>query len=250
MTKGANSSIYTYDSSGRTASVTIYEGAQTRNVAFTTDVSGQVMRRIESSGTQNLAHDAAYRLGGRTIGEVSSSQILATQNGAFYADFDQSVGSLQNEQAAAGGSYTVLAGETLRSIASKLWGDTSLWYKLAEANGLTGSEALAAGSQLVVPPGVSTYRNAADTFRPYDPNAAMGNLEPGEPYQAVQAKPKGNKCGTFGIILLVAVAVAVTVTVTVTVAAVSQGLAEGAGLRVVADRPHFIGIRASAGRAN
>jgi hypothetical protein len=193
--------------------VTIYEGAQTRNVAFTTDVSGQVMRRLDSSGSQNLAHDASYRLGGRTIGEVSSSQMLATQNGAFYADFDQSLRSLHTEQEAAGGSYTVLAGETLRSIAGKLWGDASLWYKLADANGLTGSETLAEGSQLVVPAGVSTYRNAADTFRPYDPNAAMGNLEPGEPYQAVQATPqgrKGNKCGMFGMVLLIIVAIAVT----------------------------------------
>jgi len=34
------------------------------------------------------------------------------------------------------GRATVSAGDTLQSIAETLWGDSSLWYLLAEANGL------------------------------------------------------------------------------------------------------------------
>ena len=33
----------------------------------------------------------------------------------------------------------VVAGDTLTGIARRLWGDANLWYKLAEANGLSGT---------------------------------------------------------------------------------------------------------------
>jgi hypothetical protein len=31
------------------------------------------------------------------------------------------------------------------------WGDTRLWYKIAEANRLTGGESLVAGASLIIP---------------------------------------------------------------------------------------------------
>lgn len=50
------------------------------------------------------------------------------------------------------GAYTIKAGDTLESIAFQLYGDSSLWYLLADANGITDRSAHAGekGSQLHV----------------------------------------------------------------------------------------------------
>jgi hypothetical protein len=102
-------------------------------------------------------------------------------------------------------SYTVQSGDTLQSIASQLWGDSSLWYKLAEANGIQSDMALTEGRRLNVPAGVSRTHHNASTFRPYDANDAIGNISPTTPKPA-----KKNGCGMFGQILLIVVAVAVS----------------------------------------
>jgi hypothetical protein len=109
-------------------------------------------------------------------------------------------------QGASGGSYTVQAGDTLQGIAQAVWGDSSYWYKIAEANGLSGDTALVSGQALTLPAGVTRSHNSASTFKPYDPAEALGNNAP-----TYAKPPKKNKCGMFGQVLLVAIAVAVTV---------------------------------------
>jgi nucleoid-associated protein YgaU len=67
----------------------------------------------------------------------------APQSGAFaygqatsFADFDQNYTPINSaNDAGAGASYTVQAGDTLQSIAQAVWGDSSLWYLIADANG-------------------------------------------------------------------------------------------------------------------
>jgi hypothetical protein len=108
-------------------------------------------------------------------------------------------------QGSAAGSYRVRRGDTLQSIAASNWGDASLWYKLAEANGLGAGSALIEGQNLVVPAGVIRHTNNASTFKPYDAAEAMGDTSP------TAAKPqKGNNCGAMGQIMIAVVAIAVT----------------------------------------
>jgi LysM repeat protein len=84
----------------------------------------------------------------------------------------------------------VQAGDTLAGIARNLWGDSSLWYLIADANGLSADAALTAGQGLAVPlKGPSNFNNAS-MFRPYDAASAVGDLSP------TSAKPpKKGKCG-------------------------------------------------------
>ena len=105
-----------------------------------------------------------------------------------------------------------MTGDTLRLIAQSLWGDSSLWYKLAQANGMNGDETLAAGRVLVIPQNVGSIHHNATTFQPYDPNKAIGDTFPGSVEPPVQpAPPKGKKgCGIIGQILVAAISVAVT----------------------------------------
>ena len=96
-------------------------------------------------------------------------------------------------QGSASGGYQVRAGETLASIAANLWGDSSLWYKLAEANGLSGQAGLSEGQSLRIPAGVMKNTYNASTFQPYDPADTIGDTSPTKPHP-----PKVNICGGFG----------------------------------------------------
>ena len=125
------------------------------------------------------------------------------------------------------------AGDTLESIAYALWGDASYWYLIADANGLTGSETLVAGQDLIIPDKIHNVHNNSDTYRVYDPNEAMGNTSPTAP-----KKPKhhGGGCGVAQIfIAVIAVAVAI---VTAGAALAALGVAGistvGAGITAVA----------------
>jgi nucleoid-associated protein YgaU len=66
-------------------------------------------------------------------------------------------------QGAADGSYTVQGGETLAGIAQAVWGDSALWYKIAEANGLSADATLIEGQTLTLPAGVTRIHNNAST---------------------------------------------------------------------------------------
>jgi LysM repeat protein len=103
----------------------------------------------------------------------------AFQNGAstgsLYANFDQSYDPINGfHSATAPQTYTVAQGDTLQNIAQQVWGDASLWYLIAEANGVTSNTSLVAGMMLTIPDKVTNIHNAATTYRVYDPNAAVG----------------------------------------------------------------------------
>jgi hypothetical protein len=105
-----------------------------------------------------------------------------------------------------------------------------LWYKLADANGLSADAALTAGQGLSIPLTGPANRNNADMFRPYDASSAVGDLNP-----TSVKPPKKNNCGVFGQVLLAVIQVAVTVVLTpaigpVGAAAVANVASQGVGL--------------------
>ena len=59
-----------------------------------------------------------------------------------------------------------------------MWGDASLWWKIADANGLTGQSAIGEGTRLFIPAGVQRNENNSQTFRPYDPMEVLGATAP------------------------------------------------------------------------
>jgi YD repeat-containing protein len=119
-------------------------------------------------------------------------------------------------------SYVVAAGDTLQSIAQSVYGDSGLWYLIADANGLgssvdaaststgTGSSAttsfgLQVGLVLRIPPAVQSANNSS-TFKPYDPSSVIGDTGP-----ALPLPPQKKGCGTLGMIIMIVVAVVVTI---------------------------------------
>lgn len=247
LDQSARTSSYYYDEKGALGSVNIADG-RPRYVNYTNDMTGQVVRRSESDRDYNKGDpdEIWYRFNGRTLGYVGNNGTRDTSyqasidsrtrtqgTGAFdggsaygvaYADFDQSLTPITSfSQGSGGGSYAVRSGDTLTGIATQLWGDAGLWYKLAEANGLGGGSALVAGQSLTIPTGVQKATHSAATFTPYDPAEAMGDTAP-----SVQPKARKNKCGAFGAILLTVIAVAVTAVTAMVLPAAVPGVLQGA----------------------
>lgn len=211
---------------------------------YFTSAHGQILRRNRIQKGQAVGNHYFYYADGRRIGDVTDTDKLERHRVSYAeaqalkdktvdrktlyknfkpvtsSDFDQNYEPInETYPAAVGATYTVRGGETLQGIARALWGDAAMWYLLAEANGLTGTEALVAGRVLQVPNKVTNIHNNADTFRPYNPGEAIGRIDPTLP------APKLKKgCGVIGQIVMVVVAVAATV---FTAGALTAGLGAG-----------------------
>jgi YD repeat-containing protein len=98
--------------------------------------------------------------------------------------------------------YTVQANDTLKGIAQRLWGDASLWYLIADLNGVDNGDTLAVGRALKIPARVNTVHNNYQTFRPYNASEATGNTMP------LATPGNAESCGAMGNIVTAAIAVA------------------------------------------
>lgn len=226
---GLHTSSFSYDVNGRVSSVYIAD-ARPRTVTFVTDAQGQVLLRSEADYTSYADPiDRYFYFNGQRIGQTTNNVQWGTNyygemynrgwvgpttptpfRGGNYAqhgvDFDLAYEALTPSSVrATGQAWTVRDGDTLQGMAAAVWGDASLWYLIAEANGLTSASILTAGQILTIPPKAGNVHNNSETFRPYDPNEALGNLNPTQP----KPPKKGGGCGVVGQIILVAIAVAV-----------------------------------------
>jgi YD repeat-containing protein len=240
-TASSSNPIYTttfyYNGVGQLSSVYIGDG-KPRSVTFTNDENGQVIKRSETrpynapSAQTGSPHEIWYRFAGKEMGYTGNNNTddkdyqttiherqaaLPSNPGTFRNgstssvlayDFAQSYDPVNSySQGSASGIYTVRTGDTLASIAQQLYGDSALWYKIAEANGLSAQAQLSEGQTLMLPVGVIRSAHNAATLNPYDPSEVIGDLSPTTPQPPKQSKG----CGVFGAIVLAVVAVAVTV---------------------------------------
>jgi YD repeat-containing protein len=107
------------------------------------------------------------------------------------ADFDFNFQAIDgNHPATVPTEYTVGAGSTLQSIAKAVYGDSRMWYLIADANGLAGNSDLQVGQSLRIPPAVGTKFNSATDFKPYDPSKIVGDTSPHQ--KLVPPKKKSN----------------------------------------------------------
>ena len=215
-----------------------------RNFRYVSDAQGLILFRDEITGTidrPNYRYYAStynagsiankvqryYYVDGKVVGDVGNDGPSRTdyvtamanrgsQKGNYAnwtpvasADFDQNYEPISpTNPGPVASSYTVKNGDTLQSIASTVWGDSSMWYLLADANGLSSGQALKANMVLTIPNKITNIHNTSGTFRPYNPGEAIGDLNPTIP--AMPKPPKKKGCGGFFAIIAAVVAVAVT----------------------------------------
>lgn len=181
----------TYDAFGLVTLKT-FTGGTSSTISYLYDAASQGVISTETAGASSFA-DRWYRMGGVNQWHYSNR-------------YDPAGG----DASTSGAVYTVRGGDTLAGIAAQIWGDASLWYKLAEANGLSANSGLSEGQQLRVPPGVFRAHLNAATFIPYDAAAFIGPTDVGPVYPKPQNR---DGCGVIGALLLAVVAVAVTAVV-------------------------------------
>ncbi|MDO9005753.1 MAG: LysM peptidoglycan-binding domain-containing protein [Aquabacterium sp.] len=235
----AGSAKITYDENGH--ALRFHDRADNKWYYYSTDADGRITRREEIDGpdagprqNNRIAAETTFQFenyyffNGKQVGDVAYNttgaaprdyaQILAqrpedaTQRKAVSsADFDQNFQPIgPNYPGRTGSVYTVGAdGESLQGIAQAVWGDASLWYLIADANGLTSSSQLKAGQTLLIPNKVTNVHNNTQTSRPYDPAQALGDISPTLPDPPPPPKKKG--CGGLGMIIMVVVAVVASV---------------------------------------
>jgi len=98
---------------------------------------------------------------------------------------------------------TVIDGDTLQSIAARVYGNANLWFVLADANGLDGSQQLKAGTKLLVPNTIKNGRLDSNAHVVYNQSAIVGSNLPN-----LKAKPQSSGCGSiFAIIIIVIIAI-------------------------------------------
>ncbi|MFV5536462.1 LysM peptidoglycan-binding domain-containing protein [Acinetobacter pittii] len=200
-----------------------------RSATYINNSQGMVLQRNELINNTMNRYRNFYYVNGQRVGDLSNdgpsredyvqnlqnNRATATQAKDFKpissADFDQNFEPINAQYpSSASTSYVVNNGDTLQSIALSVWGDASMWYMLADVNGLSATDKLTAGQVLTVPNKVTNIHNNSETFRPYNPGEAIGNTQPTVPSPPPPPKPK-KKCGGIAQIVMIVVAVVATI---------------------------------------
>ena len=106
--------------------------------------------------------------------------------------------------------YVVSEGDTLESIAFAVYGDGSLWYLIADENGLNSSSDIQAGMSLSIPNAISNIHNNVGTYKPYSPGQIIGDTTPHMPNPPPPPQPEVEGCSLRNVVsVIVAVVIAV-----------------------------------------
>jgi len=174
---------------------------------FSYDGTGNILQRREGSLKNGAFSQDATQATQNQLYAYVGGQLVASGKRNGEVDVVGRLTAYQSNNAAGSSRTTVQAGETLRGIAQRVYGNANLWYVLAEANAITDDSGLTAGTTLVVPE-VKVTANDASTFKPFSPQEAIGNTSPSLPY--IEPPPKEH-CNGIAMVLMVIVAVVATV---------------------------------------
>lgn len=193
------------------------QNATEREHHFITDAQGQVLSAYylaEGDATrwhaqrQMIVNGEVIGRYGETVDERFPNGLPWNPTADVYrpeADFSFGYQPINgNYPAGSPGTYAVAAGDTLKAIAKGAYGDSSLWYLIADANGISSDADLRTGQILTVPTRVANANNA-NTFTPYDPTKIASDTAT----MLAMPQDKGG-CGGVGQLIVAVVAVVVT----------------------------------------
>ncbi|HVZ46103.1 MAG TPA: LysM domain-containing protein, partial [Ramlibacter sp.] len=202
-TGGAGTTTSVYDANGYLVGVKTDQQANDRKIV--NDSTGKVLYVNQNGHVQRELIANGEVLG--RYGEVVNSQEPKDKDGNpvfesiadFAFGFDSVAGNTPDTPDR---THVVGAGDTLEALAQAYYGDSRLWYRIADANGLSSNADLKPGAVLKIP-GTEVNANSATTFKPYDPSAVIGDKTPVVPV------PKQHH-SWFGDLLAIVVAIVVT----------------------------------------
>jgi YD repeat-containing protein len=245
-TRPGFSTAYTrsdYNGLGQLSSQEVQEGGSITARTFTYDGEGHILTKGEQirTGTNGPGpskwQDYIYSAG-REVANIGT--LMAAQFSNGYTPISAAYPS------ATPGSYVVSVGDSLASIAQAVFGDSQLWYLIADANSVSAgpTDALPStelGRTYRIPNVVGNVHNNADTFRPYNPASIIGNTNP-SPGLPVPPQPQ---CDTAGRVIATALMAAVAIAVTAYTGGAAAGVLGSSLLGSVA----AAGVGAAAGSA-
>jgi YD repeat-containing protein len=197
-----------YDANGFLVGVTDPSRAE-GNRTFVNDSAGRALLVNQGGRVQRqlVVNGEVLGIYGVGLDPTAIGQVGGNASFANVADFNFGYSKVTGAYpSATPGAYHVRPGDTLQSIAHSAYGDSKLWYRIADANGLASSSELKVGQTLNIPSGVGTISNNAGTFKPYDAARITGDLNP----LALPPAGRDADCGGMGKLVMVAIAVAVT----------------------------------------
>ncbi|MGL6028762.1 MAG: hypothetical protein ACRC0M_03145, partial [Legionella sp.] len=134
------------------------------------------------------------------------------------------------------GCYTLQAGDTLESVALQVYGDSSLWYLIADANGITDRTAQASnngslriGQRINTPPVATGQHNTSGSRKVMNANDVIGNTSASTPLPASPPPLPKKHHGLFAKIVVGIVAVIATVLTAGVIGYLSGALAGASG---------------------
>ncbi|MDZ4387533.1 MAG: hypothetical protein U0998_10140 [Moraxellaceae bacterium] len=164
---------------------------------LTNNREGLITSRRENNGNiQNYIYFQGAEVA--SFGNASKPQLTESFAALWSSDYVASRPS----------SYAVNTGDTLAGIAQLIWGDSRMWYLIADANGLAlgANDPLQGGDTLRIPAVAGSTKNNATTFKPYNPSDIIGDISP----NPKAPPPPKKKCGVLAKIIQVVVTVVVT----------------------------------------
>jgi YD repeat-containing protein len=169
-------------------------------------VIGQAIGQAIARAGNTAKAQYFFSANGQSIGSFGQ---LTNEDGDFEANFDVNFTPVSEQFTSQPSQVIAQAGDTLRAIAARVFGDPSLWYVIAEENGLTDPDAaLEEGKLLRIPNRVLSLSNTSSSFKPFDVSDAIGDTTPTQP--TPKKKKHGGLRGFLTTIAVIVVAVVVT----------------------------------------
>ena len=222
---------FTYDFRGYLTGVTA-TGSNGFSRSFTNNMLGQVVakREVPSGGT-SWQQSYVYVNGNQVAQLGKDNQFDMGVTGA--TGNSGTTLSITNDIASTSGQYVVNSSDSLFSIAQAVWGDSSQWYLIADANGINVAPDAAltnyVGQNLRLPNVARSEHNNATTFKPYNPQEIIGDTTP----SPTPPPPPKKSCNALAMIAIIVVAVVVTVFTAGAAAMAMAGTLQGAGLGAI-----------------
>jgi LysM repeat protein len=154
-----------YDTDGNLVAInqTSGSGNAAPTSSFVNDLFGQILEDSRTGGPNGDSTLKQLIVNGAVEGQYGSNSP---------SNFSLSYTRIADTSPAPeAGEYVVQPGDTLQSIALAAYGDQSLWYLIAQANGLSSDQDLHAGQSLVIPTAVGGVHNNAGTTAPFNRRA-------------------------------------------------------------------------------
>jgi YD repeat-containing protein len=196
-----------YDENGLLVGV-VDSGQHANDRSFVNDASGKALFVQQQGNVQRqlIVNGEVLGIYGAGVDAQRPTVGGGNPNYANIDDFEFGYAPIRSGYPAPSpGAYQVRAGDTLESVAQSAYGDSALWFRIAEANGLTRTSDLKVGQTLNIPNRVATISNNSGSYKPYDPSRITGDLNPTLPMPS-----QDGGCGGVGQLLMLVVAVAVT----------------------------------------